>query len=184
MYEADVIRINSQSGKGGIGYILETQYNHVLPPKMREVFGYHVKDISDHGHCELKPQEVYEIFLRDFVNLKAPLQLLRVGYREGENCVTAEVKVLWNGAEQTVTASGNGSLDAVSNALHGLLGTDFLLQTYTQHALEDKSSSRAASYVSISNGEKTFWGAGIDSDIVMASVKALISAVNRMLKDR
>ena len=184
VYEADVIRINSQSGKGGIGYILETQYNHVLPPKMREVFGYHVKDISDHGHCELKPQEVYEIFLRDFVNLKAPLQLLRVGYREGENCVTAEVKVLMNGAEQTVTASGNGSLDAVSNALHGLLGTDFLLQTYTQHALEDKSSSRAASYVSISNGEKTFWGAGIDSDIVMASVKALVSAVNRMLKDR
>ena len=75
VYEADVIRINSQSGKGGIGYILETQFHFVLPPKMREVFGYHVKSISDHAHKELSPQEVRDIFLKDFVNRKDKLSI-------------------------------------------------------------------------------------------------------------
>ena len=181
VYEADVIRINSQSGKGGIGYILETQYKHVLPPKMREVFGYHVKSISDHEHRELKPQEVYEIFMRDFVNLGSVLDVPRVVYRENAEGVEATVTLRYRGVDQTVTASGNGSLDAVSNAIRGVIGKDYVLDTYTQHALEEKSTSRAASYVSITLDGKTYWGAGVDSDIIMSSVKALISAVNRLL---
>jgi len=181
VYEADVIRINSQSGKGGIGYILETQYNHVLPPKMREVFGYHVKSISDHEHRELKPQEVYDIFVRDFVNQAVPLDTKKVTYSEGSDGVAATVIVTYRGVEQTLSAKGNGSLDAVSNAIKELIGKDYLLETYAQHALEGKSTSKAASYVSVVHNEKVYWGAGIDSDIVVASVKALISAVNRML---
>ena len=181
VYEADVIRINSQSGKGGIGYIIETQYKHVLPPKMREVFGYHVKSISDHEHRELKPQEVYEIFMRDFVNLGSVLDVPRVVYRENAEGVEATVTLRYRGVDQTVTASGNGSLDAVSNAIRGVIGKDYVLDTYTQHALEEKSTSRAASYVSITLDGKTYWGAGVDSDIIMSSVKALISAVNRLL---
>ncbi len=181
VYEADVIRINSQSGKGGIGYILETQYKHVLPPKMREVFGYHVKSISDHEHRELKPQEVYEIFMRDFVNLGSVLDVPKVVYSENAEGVEATVTLRYRGADQTVTASGNGSLDAVSNAIRGVIGKDYVLDTYTQHALEEKSTSRAASYVSITLDGKTYWGAGVDSDIIMSSVKALISAVNRLL---
>ena len=82
VYEADVIRINSQSGKGGIGYILETQFKLVLPPKMREVFGYHVKSISDHAHKELFPQEVYDIFMKDFVNVEDKLQVVNATYEE------------------------------------------------------------------------------------------------------
>ena len=183
VYEADVIRINSQSGKGGIGYILETQFNHNLPPKMREVFGYHVKGISDHEHRELKPQEVYDIFKRDFVNLSGRLTLSKVTYKETEDGVQANVTLCADGAEHTVSALGNGSLDAVSNAVKGVLGNDYALETYTQHALEGKTSSRAASYVSITYGSKIYWGAGIDSDIIMSSVKALISAVNRMLAE-
>ena len=182
VYEADVIRINSQSGKGGIGYILETQYNHILPPKMREVFGYHVKSISDHEHRELKPQEVYDIFVRDFVNLTAPLSLPKVSYKETEAGVKAEVTVACKGMEQTLTALGNGSLDAVSNALKAALDIEYSLENYAQHALEGKSSSRAASYVSIVHEGQTYWGAGIDSDIIMSSVKALVCAVNKMLK--
>lgn len=181
VYEADVIRINSQSGKGGIGYILETQYKHVLPPKMREVFGYHVKSISDHEHRELKPQEVYEIFMRDFVNLGNALEVPKVVYSENAEGVEATVTLRYRGTDQTVTASGNGSLDAVSNAIRGVIGKDYVLDTYTQHALEEKSTSRAASYVSITLDGKTYWGAGVDSDIIMSSVKALISAVNRLL---
>ena len=181
VYEADVIRINSQSGKGGIGYILETQYKHVLPPKMREVFGYHVKSISDHEHRELKPQEVYEIFTRDFVNLGSVLDVPKVAYNENAEGVEATVTLRYRGVDQTATASGNGSLDAVSNAIRGVIGKDYVLDTYTQHALEEKSTSRAASYVSITLDGKTYWGAGVDSDIIMSSVKALISAVNRLL---
>lgn len=180
VYEADVIRINSQSGKGGIGYILETQYHHILPQKMREVFGYHIKNISDHEHRELKPQEVYDIFVRDFVNLTSPIDVLKPSYNETEHGVEATFTVRLNGAEQKITAYGNGSLDAVSNAIKKLTGIEYVLDTYTQHALEGKSSSKAASYVSILYDGKAYWGAGIDSDIVMASVRALISAVNRL----
>ena len=183
VYEADVIRINSQSGKGGIGYILETQYNHVLPPKMREVFGYHVKSISDHEHRELKPQEVYEIFKRDFVNLATPIETPKITYRECESGVEATVQVVRHdtGARCTVVATGNGSLDAVSNAIREIVGKEYALETYTQHALEGKTTSRAASYVSVIYNGATYWGAGVDSDIIMSSVKALLSAVNRLL---
>ena len=181
VYEADVIRINSQSGKGGIGYILETQYKHVLPPKMREVFGYHIKNISDHEHRELKPQEIYDIFVRDFVNLTVPVCLSKVFYKETASGVEAAVTVCYGDREHTVVATGNGSLDAVSNAVKAIVGQTYALETYTQHALEETSSSRAASYVSITQNGGTYWGAGIDSDIVTASVKALISAVNQLL---
>ena len=183
VYEADVIRINSQSGKGGIGYILETQYNHVLPPKMREVFGYHVKSISDHEHRELKPQEVYDIFVRDFVNLTKHIEIPKVSYSEMADGVQANAVIRYRDTEQTVSVGGNGSLDAVSNALKTVVEKDYVLQSYTQHALEGKSSSKAASYVSIAYDSKVYWGAGIDSDIVMASVRALISAVNELLED-
>ena len=183
VYEADVIRINSQSGKGGIGYILETQYNHILPPKMREVFGYHVKSISDHEHRELLPKEVYDIFIRDFVNICEPLSVGKISYRESETGVEASITVRYGGEEQIRTAFGNGSLNAVNNAIKHLLGRDYSLETYTQHALEERSSSRAASYVSITYQSRTYWGAGIDSDITTSSVKALVGAVNKMLAD-
>ncbi len=181
VYEADVIRINSQSGKGGIGYILETRYHHVLPPKMREVFGYHIKNISDHEHRELMPDEVYEIFKCDFVNLTSAVSPVRASYAEHENGVSATVTVKYRGEEKQLGANGNGSLDAVSNALKQLTGKIYTLETYTQHALEEGTGSRAASYVSVVYNGRVYWGAGIDSDIVMASVRALFSAVNRLL---
>lgn len=183
VYEADVIRINSQSGKGGIGYILETQYNMILPPKMREVFGYHVKSISDHEHRELKPQEVYDIFMRDFVNQTDVLDVPSVSYKESKNGVGAVVTLVHNGQEQELYAVGNGSLDAVSNAIKEYMGKNYSLEAYAQHALEGKSTSHAASYVGIVFNGKPYWGAGIDPDIVFASVKALVSAVNKMLLD-
>ncbi|MBQ9729917.1 MAG: 2-isopropylmalate synthase, partial [Clostridia bacterium] len=100
-YEADVIRINSQSGKGGIGYILETQFKHDLPPKMREAFGYHVKGISDHEHRELQPKEVYEIFTRDFVNLTEYLNVTKTAYQDEKvnGHLVGEVTVEYNGEE-------------------------------------------------------------------------------------
>jgi 2-isopropylmalate synthase len=182
-YDADVIRINSQSGKGGIGYILETKYKLVLPPKMREAFGYHVKSISDHEHRELPPCDVYNIFMRDFVNLSDVLSLEGDEYAEENGGITASLRFIYKGKPCEVKAFGNGRLDAVSNALRSVLDCDFSLDSYTEHALEERSSSLAASYISVSGSGKTYWGAGIDADIYESSVRALFSALNRMLTD-
>ncbi len=184
VYEADVIRINSQSGKGGIGYIMETQFKHVLPPKMREAFGYHVKSISDHQHRELQPKEVYDIFVRDFVNIKTNVDVVKAMYFEENGSIRAVCDINCNGEMKSVISVGNGRLDAVSNAVKQIIGIDYALDTYTQHALDEKTTSEAASYVSIKHDGKTYWGTGIDSDIIASSVKALISAVNIMLSDR
>lgn len=182
VYEADVIRINSQSGKGGIGYILETQFKFVLPPKMREQFGYHVKSISDHAHKELSPKEVYDIFLRDFVNLTEKINVLEAGYQEiAPDRVKGKIVIEYNGEATTVEVEGNGRLDCVNTAIHMVTGQEYVLENYVEHALEEKSSSKAASYVCITSNGKSFWGTGIHSDIMTSSVKALVSAVNRML---
>ena len=184
VYEADVIRINSQSGKGGIGYILETRYKHNLPPKMREAFGYHVKSISDHEHRELMPQEVYDIFVKDFVNLDDVLKVDKATYVETDTGVMAIARLKQGTRKVEVTASGNGRLDAINNAIRKVLGTEYKLEQYAQHALEEKSTSQAAAYVSVRFGDKVYWGAGIDSDIIESSVRALVSAVNRLLMDQ
>ena len=182
VYEADVIRINSQSGKGGIGYILETQFKLVLPPKMREQFGYHVKSISDREHRELMPQEVYEIFMRDFVNLNEKLNVLEAGYDDvSAEKLKGKIVIEYNGNAVTVEVEGNGRLDCVSTAIKQVTGIDYVLENYVEHALEEKSSSKAASYICIKADDKTIWGAGIHTDIMTSSVKALVSAVNRLL---
>ncbi len=182
VYEADVIRINSQSGKGGIGYILETQFKLVLPPKMRETFGYHVKSISDHAHKELSPQEVYEIFMRDFVNVQDKLKVVNADYETvNADKVLGKVEIEYLGKTQTVEVEGNGRLDCVSNAIKKVVDKDYLLESYVQHALEEKSSSQAASYVCIVADGKPYWGTGIHADIMTSSVKALVTAVNKML---
>ncbi len=183
-YEADVIRINSQSGKGGIGYLMETAYSLILPPKMREVFGYHVKSVSDHAHKELQPDEVYNIFMENYVNIEDVLAAHDVHFIKGDG-MKAAVTFNYKGEEKQVISKGNGSLDAVSNAIKSVIGDTYLLETYTEHALDDDTTSHAASYVGIRNMDsgKTYWGAGIDSDIIISSVKALVSAINIMLKD-
>ena len=183
-YEADVIRINSQSGKGGIGYILETQFKLVLPPKFREVFGYHVKSISDHEHRELLPQEVHDIFERDFVNLNETLHVLEAGYENtNEETLKGKIVIEYGGAATTVEVEGNGRLDCVSAAIKKVTGKDYVLENYVEHALEEKSTSKAASYICIVANGKPYWGAGIHTDIMTSSVWALVSAVNRMLKN-
>ncbi len=183
VYEADVIRINSQSGKGGIGYLMETKYSLVLPPKMREAFGYHVKSVSDHAHKELSAEEVYDIFMKNYVNVEGHIVVEETHFRQIDG-ITAEVTFLLDGERKVVSAVGNGRLDAVSNAIDSVLTKKYTLENYTEHAIEDGTSSRAASYVSIKDEEgKTTWGAGIDSDIIVSSVKALVSAINRMMED-
>jgi len=184
VYEMDVIRINSQSGKGGIGYILETQFHYILPPKMREVFGYHIKGISDREHRELSPEEVREIFLRDFVNRRDKLKVWDAMYETvcaETDTVRGRVDIEYLGKRQTVESTGSGRLDCVSNAIKQVTGKNYSLESYVQHALEGKTSSQAASYVCIVENSKRYWGTGTHTDIIISSVWALISAVNRLL---
>ncbi len=178
-YDKDVIRINSQSGKGGIGYLMETKFGFVLPPKMREEFGYKVKSVSDRKHKELEANEVWEVFEKEYVNINKPLEFISYSAGKDGDKTTAEVHIKKNGNGVTVSGSGNGVLDAVSNAFKSWLKIFYKDLNYTEHALERGSSARAAAYVGITdeNG-KTHWAAGVDSDIITASVKALIGSIN------
>ncbi len=180
-YDADVIRINSQSGKGGVSYILEKNYGLVLPVKMREAMSYAAKDLSDHLHKELLPEEIYSLFLEKFENLERPYCIRGVHFKQlEEGKIEAEVNSSCNGGEFRKTfAIGNGRLDAVSNALKKAHDLDFTLTTYQEHALEYSSSSRAIAYVGIQTaGGILSWGAGVDSDIIRASIDALVTAIN------
>lgn len=182
-YDGDVIRINSQSGKGGIGYLLEQKYGLDLPAKMREDFGYAVKSVSDHQHKELMPEEIYEIFQKQYVNLESPLKLVKFHFTNAENedDFTVEVKVLVSGEEKIWQGTGNGQLDAVSAAVHSGFSKKFEIVTYQEHALEVGSKSQAVAYVGVKDeSDKTVWGTGMHTDIMTASIKALLSAVNKL----
>ena len=177
-YDADVIRINSQSGKGGIGFVLEQNYGYNLPPKMREALGYKVKSVSDHSHKELSATEVLHIFEDTFLNRRKPLNVIEAHFAQ-VNGITATVTLDLNGQRKVVTSVGNGRLDAVANAIQSATGMEFHLENYSEHSLDEGSTSRAASYVGLTWGDSTVtWGAGTDTDIIVAGVKALVSAIN------
>ena len=116
-YDADVIRINSQSGKGGVGYILETKYGLNLPPKMREAMGYAAKGVSDHLHKELHPDEIFDLFKKTFENVGQPYSINEVHFQQTSEGITTKVTSTFNGKTISTEAVGNGRLDAVSNAL-------------------------------------------------------------------
>ena len=179
-YETDVIRINSQSGKGGIGYLLEHNFGYVLPAKMREDVGYTVKNASDHSHKELSPAEVLDVFKSEYVNINAPLELVDYHFIRKPDAMKAIVTISQNGETKDISAEGNGRLDAVSNAIKQHLGIEYSNLTYAEHALTMESSSQAVTYVSVTFKDGTVsWGAGISDDIIAASICALISAINR-----
>ena len=179
-YDGDVIRINSQSGKGGIAFLLEQKYGFDLPVKMREDLGYTVKGVSDHQHKELSPQEVLDIFKEVYVNVATPIELKESHFKQNDG-IEAEITIMVNGVKKVYHGKGNGRLDAVSNAIMKHFDISFSLVTYEEHALQIGSNSQACAYVGIEveGMDKATWGAGIHNDIIDASVAALISALNR-----
>lgn len=184
-YDADVIRINSQSGKGGVGYILEQHYGLRLPKKMREAMGYAVKAASDTAHKEMMPEEIFSLFKEKFENVSAPYQITEVHFKQ-HNGIIAEVTTTFQGKTNVIIASGNGRLNAVSNAIKRHYRLEYDLITYEEHALEQSSSSRAIAYVGIRerNSGTLYWGAGLNVDIIRASIDALLTAVNNMVKEK
>ena len=180
-YEADVIRINSQSGKGGVGYILEQYYGLNLLAKMREAMGYAAKAASDEKEKELLPDEIFDLFKTRYEDITTPFNITEAHFKQ-HNGIIAEIMVEHDGEKKLAVASGNGRLDAISNALKKQFRLEYRLETYQEHALEQSSSSRAIAYVGIRDAqEKRFWGAGVDQDIIKASYNALLTAINNML---
>lgn len=182
-YESDVIRVNSQSGKGGISYVLESRYGYDLPAAMREDFGYTVKRVSDRQHREMQADDILAIFMENYVNFFEPLDVVEAHFKQ-EGGIVATITVFNGGREEHVfTARGNGRLDAVSNALKQNLGLDYSIIKYQEHAIEQGSASKAIAYVGIRTpGGLISWGAGTHDDIMAASVNALVSAINRIGK--
>ena len=179
-YDADVIRVNSQSGKGGIGYLLEHACGYVLPAGMREHLSYLCKGVSDVEHRELMVSDVSKIFHDHYFNHNNPVEILDVHFKKNNGRLEGDVTISANSVESTVHASGNGSLDVLSNALKAFTGHNYKLKVYTEHSMQGEGSeSTAAAYIGLEweNGEMS-WGCGTDTDIIRASTNALLGAYN------
>lgn len=181
-YETDVIRINSQSGKGGIGYLLEHNYGYVLPKLMREDVGYTVKNVSDRAHAELSPDQVLDVFTSHYVNINTNIKLVDYHFVRSPG-IKANVTIEDHGTTVELVATGNGRLNAVANAIKDYLGIEIYDLTYEEHALTKGSNSQAITYMSIKLSDgRTVWGAGINDDIIGSSINALFSAINRSME--
>ncbi len=183
-YDADVIRVNSQSGKGGIGYLLEQTYGYELPPAMREHLSYKCKSVSDHEHRELKVTDVLSIFEEHYLNNHIPVSISNMTSTQNPDGVDIYVTFMQDDKKTTIHATGNGTLNAVSNALKEYTGASYKLETYSEHSMKGSgSSSIAAAYVGLHTADdKVFWGAGTHTDITRAGIHALIAAYNNLIK--
>ncbi len=180
-YEA-IIRINSQSGKGGVAYILERDFGLDLPKAMHPEVGKVVNDTADKGSRELSPDEVREVFMQAYVNLEAPMELLSIEREDfsqsGEVKVDAEISM--NGKSNKVTGTGNGPISAFVDALEQDGYKDFQLLDYRQHSIGGGSKTEAAAYIQIKNDDGSVsFGCGINANIELAGLHALVSAFNR-----
>jgi len=189
-YEADVIRINSQSGKGGVAYIIERDYGYAIPKAMMSEIGYMMKDISDKRHEELAPAEIFEAFRKEYINDFTPIDITDATFshfsstKDDNDSYGVKMRVVIAGETYNLEAEGNGRLDAVSNALRKTeYHFDYKFVTYSEHAISADSNSKAAAYVCIADkNDNYYWGVGTHADIILASVNALVSALNRMNK--
>lgn len=178
-YDADVIRINSQSGKGGVAYILNQNYSISVPDKMREELGYLVKQVSDEQHRELQPNVIYDIFLENYVDNMPYFTIPECHFKQADG-IFAEATICSGEKKTIMDANGNGRLDAVSNTLKQFFNISYELSIYEEHALSTGSSSKAVAYVGVLCEGKYYWGVGIHEDIITASINALVVAVNKL----
>ncbi|MEY8369135.1 2-isopropylmalate synthase [Anaerovoracaceae bacterium 42-11] len=189
-YDGDVIRINSQSGKGGVAYILEHNFGYAIPKNMMSEVGYMMKDISDKHHEELSPEEIFEAFKAEYINDFSPIDITDASFshfsstKDDNEIYGVRMRTIIDGQTYSLEAEGNGRLDAVSNALRKTeYHFDYKFITYSEHAISADSNSKAAAYVCIADEKDNYyWGVGTHADIILASVNALVSALNRMNK--
>ncbi|HSY54732.1 MAG TPA: alpha-isopropylmalate synthase regulatory domain-containing protein, partial [Opitutaceae bacterium] len=185
-----IIRINSQSGKGGVAYLLENEFGFQLPKLMHKEIGKIINHVADAEGTELTPQKIHEIFRREYLERTAPIALQHFKTTERDSTVKCEVALTIESQPHKLTGSGNGPIDAFVRALGtveaGALGATplpkFDVLNYSEHSLGQGAKAQAVSYIQIKTERgHTFFGAGIDTNIELASIKAIVSALNRAL---
>lgn len=189
-YDGDVIRINSQSGKGGVAYVLENNYGFIIPKDMRPEVGALITKISDKQHEELSPCDIYKVFEDEYVNDFSPLDITHATFshlsstKDESNRFSVKIRAVIKDQVYELTGEGNGRLDAVSNALRKTpYHFDYKFITYSENAISAGADSKAAAYICIADKrDNMYWGVGTQADIILASVNALVSALNRMNK--
>lgn len=183
-YES-IIRINSQSGKGGIAYIMEYEFGLQLPRAMHAEFGGIIQAMSDRTGGEIDPAAIWSAFEGEYLRATSPYELKRAksapsNHVDINNRVIIRGVIAHNGSNKNIRGYGNGPIDAFCDAIKKELNVNFRLSAYHEHAIEKGSDSRAVAYIRIEDARNnSFWGAGIDPDINVASFKALLSALNR-----
>ena len=177
-----IIRINSQSGKGGVAYILEQEFGFQLPKPMHKEIGKLINDLADAKGTELTPEDVNAFFKREYIDRASPVQLIHFKTTERDSSVSCQATVKVEGVEHTLSAKGNGPIDAFVRALASAGLPKFEFMSYAEHSLGAGAEARAVSYIQIKTERgNTYYGAGIDTNIELASIKAVVSAVNRSL---
>jgi len=186
----EIIRINSQSGKGGAAFILESNFGFMLPKSMHEEFGKLVKDRSDSLGIELTPSQIFELFKEDYLDVKDPYKLKNYEIKSIQNVETDEntvnifAAIVVDGVEEKIEGIGNGPIDAFFSALnsHKIIPCNF--KSYDQHALESGSKSKAVSYIQIECCGNTYFGVGISENIDTSGLNALVNAINRSVRNK
>ncbi len=186
-YES-IIRINSQSGKGGVAYVMEKEFGFRMPKAMHPEFGKIIQGVTDREGRALLHSEIYKTFEKEYLTVRTPYELKafnvvkrHVSANDEASHAAVEATLLVNGQEVTVAASGNGPLDAFCAAMKTGVTGEFKLSSYDEHALNGGSSAKAAAYIELESPDgKVSWGAGVDTDIIIASIKAVLSSLNRL----
>jgi len=186
-YES-IIRINSQSGKGGVAYVMDKEYGFKMPKEMQPEFGAIIQNITDKLGRELLGHEIESAFTQEYLSCMQPYDLkgfnvVKRHFDSSRSSAEIEAFLNVNGTRNTFTASGNGPLDAFCNALKEHATGPFTLCNYHEHALNSGSSATAVTYIEIELPDgRRYWGAGIDTDIIVSSIKAVLSSLNRAAK--
>ena len=176
-YEA-VIRVNSQSGKGGVAYVLKNEHHLDLPRRMQIEFSRVVQEVADVGGGEIAPSRIWELYRTTYLDATSPLELL--SYTSASGAVdTVEAVIRWRGETRTITGSGNGPIAAFVHAL-AEVEVDARVLDYAEHATGSGEEAQAASYLEVAVNGRVLWGSGVHPSIVTASLRAIVSAVNRI----
>jgi 2-isopropylmalate synthase len=178
-YES-IIRINSQSGKGGVAYILEKNYGYQLPKPMHPEIGRIVQGVTDEKGVELAPKEIFEIFKKTYFEAKGHIELIDFTHSSSAKQSTCKLVYKLDGVQIEANGTGNGPIDACKNALVKDYKNEFILKSYFEHSCGDRSDAKAVAYIEIQTKETiSCFGVGVDADIATASIKALFCAINR-----
>jgi 2-isopropylmalate synthase len=177
-YEA-IIRVNSQSGKGGVAYVMDAEHGLDLPRRLQIEFSKAVQSVTEASGTEIRPAEMWEVFSNTYLSDDAGVRLLSSEISSGADGTTVVAQLVVDGRHQTIRGSGNGPIDAL---VAGLRDLDVTLEVvdYTEHALTAGSGASAVAYVEVEAAGSRLWGVGMDSSILEASLHAVVSAANRV----